>query len=334
VARTWFDQQRGQYEVAVPLVERALAAGVLLPAVWHYGNLVSMDEHRDLFVSILQTFMELGVPFDSISAYWLTLWNAGSQDAAVALFEAAAEPHPRSRRGELNDLLLAARDGANEIQTASAIVNERREEAITSIREHERAIEGERERVQRLVNDVTSLVQGKTADHMATAYAGFAGKALKAANWLTAAAITVAVIGAGWAGFVAYHAFQEDEGLQTTIGKVLVSLPILVIAGYIASVASSNRRMGWHWRHVELQIRTAEPFIGNLDQDTRDSLLAALAIRLFPGQAQDPQHGGASSERMDVGTLITGILHELKPRRGSTATGTTESSSAAATPPE
>jgi hypothetical protein len=213
----------------------------------------------------------------------------------------------------LERLIEQTASNTAEIQSAAAVVNVTRDEAVEAIRDHEAALQEARERVERLVDDTSSLVHGVTADHIAKAYAERAKGALASAGKWTIAAIVVGIAGALWAVAVAIHAFTESQSVSETVGKVLVSLPILVVAGYLASIASNNRRMGWHWSHIELQIRTAEPFIANLDDDTRNRLLAALAIRFFPGQGQDPQQGAASSERLDVGTLISGILHELAP---------------------
>jgi hypothetical protein len=314
LAAAWFNQQRGLHAESVPLVQRALDAGNALPGMWFFGNYIATAEHRPLALEIARVANESGYPWDVVGN-WSAFWTQGDQDGAVALFEVTTRPQPAGLRAEWERMLDDVRTGMTEVQGAATVVSTARDEAVEAIRGHESAIREEMERVEQLVGDTTSLVHGATADHIAKAYAERASNALSAARKWTGWAIVVGVVAAVWAVAVTVHAFAESQGVSTTIGKVLVSIPILVVAGYLASIASNNRRMGWHWSHVELQIRTAEPFIANLDQDTRNRLLAALAIRFFPGQGQDPQQGAAAStERLDVGTLISGILHELGPR--------------------
>jgi hypothetical protein len=316
LALLWFYQQRGKVVEAAPLIEKALSEGIVTPGLWPLGNYMADPQFKQLAVDIIRVASEYGTPYDAI-AHWPGFWNQGDQDKSITLFELAARPQPRSLRLQLDDLLGEARAGTGEIQSAAAIVAASRDEAVDAIRAHEVAIGEDRERVEKLVADTTSLVHGATSDHIAKAYAQRAKEALDSAGTWTTWAIVTFVAAAAWAVGVAVHSFRNgDVGTTETIGKVLVSLPILLLAGYVASVAANKRRMGWHWSHVELQIRTAEPFIANLDLETRNRLLAALAIRFFPGQGQDPQQGGASTESLDVGTLISGILHELGPRRG------------------
>jgi hypothetical protein len=115
--------------------------------------------------------------------------------------------------------------------------------------------------------------------------------------------------------YVGIHAATSSASAESVIGKALVTVPLLAIAAYLGSIAASTRRMGWHWRHVELQIKTAEPFIAELDDDTRKALQAALAIRFFPGQGQDPQQSGTQTESLDLSNVIAEVFRELRGAR-------------------
>lgn len=185
--------------------------------------------------------------------------------------------------------------------------------ATEAIQANASRIEEERARVEALVEEATSLVHGVTADHIAKAYADRATTTMRAAQRWTGAAIALALMAAGWGAYVAYHALTTPAGTTDVVERALVSVPTLIVAGYLASIAASNRRMGWHWRHIELQIRTAEPFIAHLDESTRNGLLAALAIRFFPGQGQDPQHSTGTNESLNLSDLIGQFLHGLSP---------------------
>ena len=306
IALAWFYAQRGQGAQAEQAVRTALSGGIVYPGLWHFRSYASVQEYVPFALEIARAAADGGNISDQVG-YWETLWDAGFQDAAVSLFEAAGSPHATGMRGEWERLVADARSGEKEIQAAAAIVGSSRAQAESSIQQSEELITAERERVRNLVQETADLVHRVTAGHIGTAYAERAKDTLRAARNWTVAAVVVGFVASAWAAYVAYHAFSEDEGLSTTVGKTLVSVPLFVVAGYLASVGASNRKMGWHWTHIELQIRTAEPFIGVLDEPTRHKLLAALALRFFPGQGQDPQSGGGS-ESYDPGAVIASVL--------------------------
>jgi hypothetical protein len=83
-------------------------------------------------------------------------------------------------------------------------------------------------------------------------------------------------------------------------------------------LGSEERRDARSWTHIELQIRTARPYLGNLPDDLRQDVQAALALRFFPGQAQDP-HGSSTEVDADEGLrLIREIRSQIAPSNAGT----------------
>jgi hypothetical protein len=201
------------------------------------------------------------------------------------------------------------------------VVELARDNAVNGISLASGRIEAEERRVKGLADAVVSLVHGRTEAQMATEYARRAKETREAAQLWTVAALVLGLLAIGWSFFIAVKVIHDNEDPSTgaIVAKALVSVSALVLAGYAAGIARNSRRMAWHWDHVTLQIQTAEPFIGNLDSETRQRVQAALALRLFPGQGQDPRFGGASQEAFDVGELVSAIFGQPPTKSPSTA---------------
>jgi hypothetical protein len=89
---------------------------------------------------------------------------------------------------------------------------------------------------------------------------------------------------------------KEPSSFETVIAHAAYGLPVALLAAYVNSLASTHRREAWRLRHIELQIRTANPFLGLLDDARRKETLAALALRFFPGQEGVSFDGKGSAE--------------------------------------
>lgn len=307
----WFLAQTGNWQAATPHVRRAVDAGLALPGLWFAGNYATSndEEHVRLLLDLAETVAN-GAPTQDLVAYWNALWNAGSADAALQVFEKAADPTPGARKTEWDLLVNDARGFVSEIQSVGATITAQRDNTIESMRERGVEVEREAVRVKSLVDETTSLVHGVTASELAKAYTERADNTQTAARWWTGASIILGVGAVVWAAIIARDAYHSTQTPAEITAKGLLSLSVLVLAGYLGQIAANSRRMSWHWAHVALQIRSAEPFIGNLEKNTRERLLAALAVRLFPGQSLDPQSKSGTQESLDVGTLLAAVLGE------------------------
>jgi hypothetical protein len=303
--------QLGQpFEQLQPFVDQALVHGVIFPAMWVGSRMVSDPSQYDALLPLVNHILDVFPGWD-VTAWAQTMAAQGRADAAARLLETVAHPRPQTLRA-LEAIKSESETVLATLRTAAATVEEDRSKAAKAIQEHADAVSQERERAQKLVTDTTRLVHDAAADHMAQSYAARAQSTLSAALGWTIAALVVATVAVGWGVYVGIHAASGAATTQTVVGKALVTVPLLALAAYLGNVAASTRRMGWHWRHVELQIKTAEPFIAELDDDTRKALQAALAIRFFPGQGQDPQHEGAQSETVDLSSVIAEVFRELR----------------------
>jgi hypothetical protein len=299
---------------AIPYVDTALRKGVPLPAMQMAGRIMSDPAQRENFLRYVDEVEEVFPAWDVLG--WApSIAATGDTETAARLVELLSVPRSRTRR-DIEALQSQAESVLSTLQTAAATVEEDRTRASEAILNDAQEIAAERERVSRLVTDTTRLVHEVAADHIAEEYASRADSTLRAALWWTAGTLLFAAIAVGWGVYVGIHAATASASAESVIGKALVTVPLLAIAAYLGSIAASTRRMGWHWRHVELQIKTAEPFIAELDDETRKALQAALTIRFFPGQGQDPQQqGGTQTESLDLSTVIAEVFREMRGTR-------------------
>lgn len=313
VMALWFLAQLGNWQDAAPYVRTTVDAGLAFPGLWFAGNYATSnnEEHARLLLDTAQNLAN-GAPATDLVGQWNVLWNAGHADAALRVFEVAADPVPGARKAEWDKLVEDARGFVSEVQSAGATIVATRDSTLESMREANAAVETEATRVRTLVDETTSFVHGLTAGEMANAYTEKANNTQGAARFWTCAAILLGLGAATWAGVIANDAYSKGgQTVPEIVAKSLLSVSVLVVAGYLAQIAATSRRMSWHWAHVALQIRTAEPYIGNLEKNTRERLLAALAVRLFPGQSLDPQSAmGHTQENLDVGALLAAVLGE------------------------
>jgi len=307
----WFYAQMANWQGATPYVRMTLDAGLAFPGLWFAQNYATSnnEEHVRLLLDIAQAVAN-GAPAQDLVGHWGTLWHAGYADAALRVFEIAADPVPGARKTEWDRLVEEARDFVAEVEGVGATIVAQRDITLESMREAGAEVEGEAGRVKVLVDQTTSLVHGTTAVEMAKAYTDRADSTQKAARWWTGTSIVLGLGAVAWAAVIAHDAYQKAQTAPEITAKAVLSLSVLVLAGYIGRIAANSRRMAWHWTHVALQIRTAEPFIGNLEKTTRERLLAALAVRLFPGQSLDPQSASGTHESLDVGLLLAAVLGE------------------------
>lgn len=78
------------------------------------------------------------------------------------------------------------------------------------------------------------------------------------------AAVAVTVIG--------LLTVNKSSGFETVIAHAAYGIPGALLAAYVNSLAAAHRHEAWRLRHIELQIRTANPFLGLLANDGADYL--------------------------------------------------------------
>jgi hypothetical protein len=231
-------------------------------------------------------------------------------ESANRLLDATAKIRTGSFPGDLEDLTnirneIESARGKIESQIGGAAteIASQKDQAFTSISEAVDAVSTRREAAERQASELGIFTSAISAENLADAYAEVAKRTERQARWYTCASIATGVISIAVAGIGIYTASSSTE-IHTYIARAALGIPVAVFAAYINSLASTHRREAWRLRHIELQIRTANPFLGLLDNQRQKETLAALALRFFPGQEgvsfDSKSAPGSSTELIDL----------------------------------
>lgn len=301
--------QQGRAPEGIAFAQQAVDAGAAFMGGNYVGQLMATPE-RAAGVEMLKKAQRLGYSVDPMG-FVQQAAQAGDMDLAFDLLESARTTPPSLTLAEERFTALMGRIEAAEtgVENSVAAVGQRATQATSKIDEAEAAIENERSRVQELVEQVSGLVHEVAAEHLAKEYSSQAQAMEESATRYTKAALLTGIFAIGAAVFAVVLIFRGDQNVGSVLGRFAFTLPLVVFGAYLGGLAASHRRMGWHWRHIELQIRTAEPFIAGLDDPDRKALLAVLALRFFPGQLLDP-HGKSEEGQttVDLSSLISDLL--------------------------
>jgi hypothetical protein len=291
----WLYTSQGPWNEGLPYARTAARAGIVAPLPNYLGNMLSDPAMRQEAIEFTRILKDAGWPLDPMS-YATQTAQTGDLDAATAFVELATLPAPSGARQKWDDLINDVQPAAEEIKASVAAVQVERDRATAAIGDHEARVSDERARMEELVREVTDLANEGAAVHLANEYAKQAEKTETTAKRYTKWAIWAGGAAAMAAGIIAFFAFSKESGVGPVLTKAALALPILAFAGYIARLATIHRQQAWRWRHIELQIRTANPFVSPLPVDQRRILIAALALRFFPGQPlSDQKNDGAET---------------------------------------
>jgi hypothetical protein len=293
----------GRVAEGVHYAERAVEGGASALANTYAQNLWNDPANREMALKFTEVAINRGWPIDPMS-WAVQVAQQGDVATAIRLIDMTRYPGPGGRVSEWDDLLTEARASVGKMRTQVADVSQAADASNATIAEAGATVERERDRVQELAEQVGAVVHNVTSIQLAKEYAAQAKKEDDSANAYTKAALWVAGVTAVLTLALAVVVFFGDHDVSTALGKASLVIPLLGFAAYVGKLAGDHRRMAWHWRHVELQLRTADPFIAPLDEGPRKAVLAALALRLFPGQSQDPQ-GRGPTDITDPTTFLT-----------------------------
>jgi hypothetical protein len=169
-----------------------------------------------------------------------------------------------------------------QISDAEAEVAGQRDQAFAAMNEAADAVDARRKAAEQQAGELGLVTSAIAAENLADAYAIDAKRTEKQAANYTRVSLAVGVLSVVVA--IIGLLTVSGENFKTVIAHAAYGLPVAFLAAYVNSLASTHRREGWRLRHIELQIRTANPFLGLLASDRREETLAALALRFFPGQ--------------------------------------------------
>jgi tetratricopeptide (TPR) repeat protein len=286
----------GQYREGLPIAEQALASGIGAGMIaTNYANWAQTEPtFRPRVPEFVQTAIEGAWQIDPFGIA-AQLVNQGDPDGAVRTLAQARVESPRDARARWTELLADVQAARGEIDGNVRVTEQARTEALRSIGDAEASIRREAERVRDLVHDAAVLIQGAGADQLASEYRTRANSARKAAARWTAATLVLGTLAIIFAAAFVLVGVSRNHDISDTLTKAAISIPVFGLAFYLGRIGAEERKDARTWRHVELQIRTAQPYLANLPEIIRDDVQASLALRFFPGQAQSP-HGGTDSD--------------------------------------
>lgn len=203
-----------------------------------------------------------------------------------------------------------------QIGEAAAEVTGQKDQAFTAINEAVEAIDVRRQAADQQASELGLVTSAIAAENLANTYATEAKKTEVQARRYTWGSLLIGVISVG-VTVLGLVTAKEDSSLQAYLGHAAIGIPVALLAAYVNSLASTHRHEAWRLRHIELQIRTANPFLGLLDSGRREETLAALALRFFPGQE------GVSFDGQGAGVPAPELIELLRaalPRRGGNST--------------
>jgi hypothetical protein len=204
-----------------------------------------------------------------------------------------------------------------QISDAGTEVADKKERAFASIGEAVDAVNTRREAAEQQASELGLTTSAIAAENLANAYAEVVRKTERQAKRYTWGSLLTYLFSILVAGVGIYTTAQHTSEVETFVARAALGIPFALFGTYINSLASNHRREAWRLRHIELQIRTANPFLGLLDSERREETLAALAIRFFPGQEGVSFDGERNAELTPE--VIT-LLRQLLVQQGSAAT--------------
>jgi hypothetical protein len=309
----WMLAQQGRLEEAVqallPLVEDG--AGVAYLPVYIGQQAVAQADPtlREQGARVLQRAVRDAGSWDPFT-HVQQLMAQGEVDAALDLLDAAVHPSPPvAERKAWQELLEETRAQARAVSDAKAKVETDQGRAQADIEGAREEVLRARDDLVRLVEEVGGLAGQAGAAVQANEYGSRADRIETLANRLTVAAVVLGTLIALGAVVLAISAAGATDPLTAAAEKAPISIPLLALNIYIGGLARGFRQEAVQLRHIELQIRTANPFLGALDEERRKAILAILALRFFPGQAAVEAQAAApgSSEEGRLEALIGGL---------------------------
>lgn len=211
-----------------------------------------------------------------------------------------------------------------QIGEAAAEVAGQRDQAFGAINEAVEAIDARREAADQQASELGLVTSHIAAENLADTYAVAAKRTEKQAKRYTWSSLGIGVLSVV-VTIIGLLTVREASSFQTVIGHAAFGIPVALLAAYINNLASNHRREAWRLRHIELQIRTANPFLGLLERGRREETLAALALRFFPGQEGVSFDGNGNG--MPAPELVE-LLRAILQRQGSIAASSPQTAQA------
>jgi hypothetical protein len=309
----------------VPYARRLLDAGLAsFPLLQNYvANMFTDAGMRPEAIAGMRLLIDSGVQMDPVGQAFAMV-QQGDEAAGRELLELSLLPVPSGARQQWDQLMSQTSASADAVIETAARVASERERVIDAMRVDEQDVRADRDRMKQLVEEVGDLAHEGAGRILAKEYADRAKEVEDKGSTYTLWSIRAGVAAAIFSAAIAVVAFTQESGVGPILTKASLAIPVLAVAGYLSRLATVHRRQAWRWRHMELQIRTADPFLAPLEDETRKALIAALALRFFPGQRHSDEEGGKvdPTSEVDPAAVISEILRPIggSPRPGDSST--------------
>jgi hypothetical protein len=312
----FFMLQQGQIDEGLPYARAAAQEG--------YGQIAQMyavdltqrgrPELREMAPEFVNWALQSGWPIDVFS---LIVGSAQQGEPAIVdqLLASGRGPYPHATTKLWDDLVAKAEGESAQISAAASQVTERRDGAITSINSEEEAIRDRRASAEQAADELGLVLSDVAAHSLAKDYGKDAKRTDNQARGYTIVSISLGCLSIA-ASLYGLLTLKEGSGIDTALARAAFGLPFALFIPYMNSLASAHRKEAWRLRHVELQIRTANPFLTLLDDERRKETLATLALRFFPGQEAIEKGDDAQtpSVPLDLIQALRLLLKEQQPR--------------------
>ena len=202
----------------------------------------------------------------------------------------------------------------SQISDAGAEVSGQKDQAFAAINEAVQAIDERREAAEQQASELGLMTSSIAATNLAEGYADAAQRTEKQTNNYTVSSLVIGVLSVA-VTIVGLLTVKEPSSFQTVIAHAAFGIPVALLAAYVNSLASTHRHEAWRLRHIELQIKTANPFLGLLNTERHEETLAALALGFFPGQEGVSFNGKGTAQATPE--LIEMVLRVLRQPQGS-----------------
>jgi hypothetical protein len=181
--------------------------------------------------------------------------------------------------------------------------------------------------VQKQSSDAIGLARDAIAEHgsfrLALSFEQQFVADRRQANAFRIAAMVAILASAGWS-LAALFALTSNVDIGSTIGRIVVAVSFLTLAGFFTRESSNHRRDANVWRTIQLQLNAFDEYIVPLSQTSREILRLRLGVAIFSGpdlfrqatenrQNKDP---GQPASAGDVLAAVWDIAQTLDQFRG------------------
>lgn len=286
----WTMLAQSQFAEAAPYVRSASADGAPYLAGWLVQHLAGQPDPA--LRGLIPEFLRLAARTSTIDPFGpaMNAATAGDGQGMQDILDAAFDTPPWLN--ELDGIVHAGRQHLITVEQTAAAVAARRDETVTAFETLLATANGELAALQEVAQQAGVLASDTSAEVQAKEYGERAAVSEKRAGRFTTASISLAIAIALASLLLAVLSVSNSDKVGEGLQKAAFAIPFLVLNGYLIGLAREARREALRWRHVQLQLKAATPFLGVLDEERRKDVTALLALRFFPGQ---PLPDGADS---------------------------------------